>query len=134
MNNRSEIDTLRAELAEAKAELEAWRTYDRSVASDRTYDRARKLQESLNLYPPAACRLVVALYDARRAVSRDMLAELIPPVWRDERGNEPAFFSTLVCYARRALGRNAIHTHYGRGYELTPAGRERVAAILSETA
>lgn len=78
-------------------------------------------------------RVILALFAAKgRAMSRDQLLEAIPPFRGGDDERQPKIVDVWVCWARKAIGRDAISSVWGRGYQLTKAGVERVAAIVGE--
>jgi len=81
---------------------------------------------------PVVARLVYALYRSNgRLLTCAHLEDAIPSKTGRDDYISQSFFGALVCLARRALGRDAIETAWGRGYRLSPAGMARVAAILA---
>lgn len=130
MTKSDELTQLRARLAEAEAELEAWRKYDLPDA-DTLHMPARKLREKLGLRNLGTAKLALALYEYPRPVSLPTLGELVPPM--NEGRHDVNYFSAEVCYLRRSIGFDAVTTHWGWGYELTPKGRDIIRKALSET-
>lgn len=131
-----ELDRTRRELREAQAELAEWR----ATGTPRDYDEASELlridrvRRGLGLPIPAAARMALALYDNPRPVSRHTLDELVPPVGGHNKQRDTAsLFNSLACYLRKGLGKDGLQTFRGWGYALTPEGRKRIAAIVSET-
>ena len=80
---------------------------------------------------PVVARLVLALYRANgRLLTVTHLNDAVPSAKGRDEYISQSFFASLVCLARRPLGRDAIETAWARGYRLSPAGMARVAAIL----
>lgn len=126
----TEIERLRRELAAAEEELAAWRavTIDRADELTRLALAIRTAFPALPGHGPAL--YIAALYSANRPLSFAALDDAIPAKQTDNR-NCKATLSTLTCHARTALGRDAIKTHRGYGYSLTPVGRERIRAAIA---
>tara|TARA_R110000868_G_scaffold142532_3_gene359943 strand:- start:628 stop:1041 length:414 start_codon:yes stop_codon:yes gene_type:complete len=129
---QAEIDRLRRDLTETRAELDEWRAGGGSPDRERSDELARisHVRRSLNLRLPSAARLALALYDVPRPLSRETLDELVPSVGVNER-NTTALFSALVCYLRKGLGADGVETIRGWGYALTPTGRAKMDAIVA---
>lgn len=135
---KSEVETLRKQLAEAHAELEAWRSYDRNDDGDatRVVDDVVKVWSLRKAYPTlrtnVAPRMAIALYESHTPLSVERLDELVPMSWArngGERRDLRAYFSVLACHLRNALGRDAVETVNGYGYQLSPGGRELLTAL-----
>jgi hypothetical protein len=126
----TELDDLRARLARAEEELEAWRATGPGDA-ERLQLQALVLRRAFPCLPGhASALLMAALAASSRPISYTMIDDIVPPTQSADRKSQ-SFLSTIVCYVRRALGPGAIITHRGYGYEMTPAARQRVAAILA---
>jgi DNA-binding response OmpR family regulator len=77
-----------------------------------------------------AAEMVMALYRAGgRPVTTWQLLDAVPSPSRADRG--PNIVKVWVVVARKALGRDAIRTVWGKGYAITEAGIGRVKAILN---
>lgn len=77
--------------------------------------------------------VVLALYKAHgRILSRLQLQDA---VWRNP-VDDPSrnLFQAHICWARKALGYDAISTNWGRGYSLAPKGMALVAQALRQEA
>lgn len=131
MTKGDELTQLRAKLAEAEAELEAWRSYD--AHDDKTLDMpARKLRAKLGLRNLGTARTALALYHSPlKRLSIAQLAERVPPM--NDGRHDVNYFSAEVCYLRRAIGFESVSTLWGWGYELTPQGLAIIKRAISET-
>ena len=141
---RSEVDALRAKLAAAEQELDAWRSYDRdkgdTVSGDATIvDDVVKVWTFRKAYPSVrtnvAARMAMALYATPHPLTVERLDELVPMSWArngGERRDLRAYFGTLACYLRKAMGRESIVTINSYGYALSPMGREKLAAVWGD--
>lgn len=79
----------------------------------------------------SAVRVVLALYGAKgRTLTRDQLLDAVPPRSGEEDERQLKTIDVWVCFARRALGKAAIESVWGRGYRLTEAGMAAVAGIM----
>jgi hypothetical protein len=135
MTRSDELTKLRAQLADAEAELEAWRAYD-SVDSTTLELPARRLRAQLKLRNLGTAKVALALYNCPRPLSVAMLAELVP-ARQERRGQERHdinYFAVEICYLRSAIGYPAVKTIWGWGYEMTPEGRATIKQALSEMA
>lgn len=75
--------------------------------------------------------VVLALYGARgRLMGNQMLMEAMPTRYGDADERGEALINSLVAFARRILGRDAILNSPGKGYRLSPDGMELVRSIM----
>lgn len=113
------------------AELEervAWLESELGLRVDA--DEIYVLQRAFGLAPGEA-HLVRALYAARgRTLTHLQILDAIP----SPGGLEDRSFTninTLICRVRKGLGRDAIITVWGRGYQISPIGAERIRSVLN---
>jgi len=123
-----EIEALRTRLARAEEELAAWRDHSTESNVDKLQLMAFQLRQHHKMPGHAVAMALAVLYTSSRPVSYGVLDELIPPKTSEER-NTRAFLSTIVCHARKVVGKDGITTHRAWGYSLTPQGR----AVLDAT-
>jgi len=129
MTNQTELERLRARIADVEEELAAWRGMS-EVDAETHRLLAYNIRDAFEMPGLQPAKLIATLYHSPRPISYDVLDELMPSTIGDDRKFR-TLFNTLACYARRALGQDAIRTLRGWGYELTPAGRALVEAELA---
>ncbi len=113
---RERFEALEAEVAYLRSEL----------GLDLNEERIAFFCDRLNLMPTAG-RMLDALYQAKgRPLSIQRLLDAMNSA--DETGKG---VGVRVCHIRKVLGFEAIATRWSRGYSLTPAGMQRVNALLA---
>lgn len=113
---------------EDKDDRIAW--LESELGLQRTESEIDALRMAFGLTPQQS-EIVRALYHAKgRTVSKLQLWDACPPVTAGE-DRVPEILNVHVCKIRNILGRDVIHTSWGRGYALTPAGMAKVAPILT---
>jgi DNA-binding response OmpR family regulator len=122
---QDEFDRRDARIADLEAEVARLR-----MAASATDPGIRvDLQRALGL-PAGAATFLAALYDASgRIISIAKFDEMVPA--RGEGRGTKAIVRVYVDRFRRALGREAIVNHHGKGYSLSAAGRAKCDAALS---
>lgn len=130
----SECERLRDEVAYLKSELGLQQDADvlarLSKAMRARNDGLRWTWQKAT----GSARIVARLYAVNgRPLSRAQLMDAAPaktPVSDDRWDN---IIDVWVCFARKALGKDAIDTVHGLGYKLSDVGMVRVAEIVEGT-
>ena len=112
-------EELEEEVAYLRSELNTVKDERATLAIRRTFDLA-----------PTETAFLLALYNVRgRTVSHWMFDEMVPPTTGRDR--DPGVAAVYIWRIRKALGRDAIKSEWGRGYFLTPSGIADVEKALT---
>jgi DNA-binding response OmpR family regulator len=123
-------DELVDQLDEARETIAQLRQQARD---DAELERIHRLR-AVHAIAPGPARTLLALYRRRpRPVNRYLLEQTLPSPGK-EREQGPKIIDVYVSTLRAALGHQAIHTAWGFGYAITPAGAALVDSALGELA
>jgi hypothetical protein len=97
-----------------------------------TYARLRAhLRSRPGSHRGGAIGLITALYSAHgRVLTTAQIMDAVPATKTEHEDRMPDISKVWVCSARKALGHDSIENVWGKGYRMTPAGIERVRAIV----
>lgn len=124
MCNCQEVRELRAYVRELEDKL------DRAIVPDLSENRVRQMRELWPKLPPAAIKLLLVLYDAKRLMSKVDIEAGVPA--KDEfNERSQKIVDVYVCRIRQVLGHDTIRTYWSEGYQLTEVGRKIVTAALA---
>lgn len=125
----AEIEKLRAELEQARAERDFWKGEFECSTDD---GLRSTLQTAFGLSRQES-RLLEVL---RRRPGVALKEPLFSAAWAESEklGKDPTLkiLDIYVCKLRAKIGTAMIITHWGRGYELAPAMRVRINEALAE--